>query len=127
MYYHADHITNDIIKRKGWLLWLIFLEIVKYHKKSDLKLSFLLNPDNVFFDSKGYQCVITTENSAENINPLDFNSKYPAERFKTAIETKLINDTFTSLKKKGLDLGMITLIGIGIVIVILIYMIMGTV
>jgi len=101
--------------------------IIKYHKKSDLKLSFLLNPDNVFFDSKGYQCVITTENSAENINPLDFNSKYPAERFKTAIETKLINDTFTSLKKKGLDLGMITLIGIGIVIVLLIYMIMGTV
>lgn len=101
--------------------------IVKYHKKSDLKLTFLLNPDNVFFDSKGYQCVITTENSAENINPLDFNSKYPAERFKTAIETKLINDTFTTLKKKGLDLGMISIIGIGIVIVILIYMIMGTV
>ena len=73
--------------------------------------------------SGGYQTVLITETSGETINPLDFESKYPAEKFKTAIESKIIKDTFSTLKKSKYDLSFFSLIGIGIIIVILIYII----
>jgi hypothetical protein len=54
--------------------------------------------------------VIITDRSAETINPLDFESKFNASDFQTAIESKLIKDTFSTLKHNLFDTPTILLI-----------------
>jgi hypothetical protein len=75
---------------------------VTYHLSSKFKPSFLINPDHIFY-YKGYRTIIITDKAAETINPLDFNSKFNHEDFQTAIESKLIKDTFTTLKPNLFD------------------------
>ena len=75
---------------------------ITYHLSSKFKPSFLINPDHIFY-YKGYRTIIITDKSAETINPLDFNSKYNASDFQTAIESKLIKDTFSTLKPNLFD------------------------
>lgn len=75
---------------------------VTYHLSSKFRPTFLINPDHIF-DYKGYRTVIITDRSAETINPLDFSSKFNASDFQTAIESKLIKDTFTTLKSNLFD------------------------
>ena len=75
---------------------------VTYHLSSKFKPNFLINPDHIFY-YKGYRTIIITDKSAETINPLDFNSKYNASDFQTAIESKLIKDTFNTLKPNLFD------------------------
>ena len=72
---------------------------VSYYKNEDFKPSYLIDPNHVFF-ANGFRSILITDNSAQTINPLDFESKYPVERFKSAIESKLISETFNTLKKK---------------------------
>ena len=76
---------------------------ITYHLSSKFKPDFLINPDHIFIYN-GYRTVIITDKSAETINPLDFNSKFNASDFKTAIESKLIKDTFSTLKHNTFDL-----------------------
>lgn len=75
---------------------------ISYHLSSKFKPNFLINPDHIFY-YKGYRTIIITDKAAETINPLDFNSKYNASDFQTAIESKLIKDTFNTLKPNMLD------------------------
>ena len=75
---------------------------ITYHLSSKFKPNFLINPDHIFY-YKGYRTIIITDKSAETINPLDFNSKYNASDFQTAIESKLIKDTFSTLKPNLFD------------------------
>lgn len=75
---------------------------ITYHLSSKFKPNFLINPDHIFY-YKGYRTIIITDKAAETINPLDFNSKYNASDFQTAIESKLIKDTFNTLKPKLFD------------------------
>jgi len=82
---------------------------ITYHLSSKFKPDFLINPDHIFI-YKGYRTVIITDKSAETINPLDFNSKFNASDFKTAIESKLIKDTFSALKPNLFDTTTIILI-----------------
>jgi len=82
---------------------------ITYHLSSKFKPDFLINPDHIFI-YKGYRTVIITDKSAETINPLDFNSKFNASDFKTAIESKLIKDTFSTLKPNLFDTTTIILI-----------------
>ena len=82
---------------------------ITYHLSSKFKRDFLINPDHIFI-YKGYRTVIITDKSAETINPLDFNSKFNASDFKTAIESKLIKDTFSTLKPNLFDTTTIILI-----------------
>ena len=98
--------------------------IIKFHKKDKFKPNFLVNPDHIFL-SNGYQTIITSEKSAETIDVTDFKSQYPAEHFKTAINSKLINDAFSSLNRKK-DLLPIILIAVAICIVLLIYILFTT-
>ncbi len=98
--------------------------IIKFHKKDNFKPDFLVNPNHIFI-SNGYQTILTSENSAETIDVTDFKSQYPAEHFKTAINSKLISDAFTSLNRKK-DLLPIILVGIGICIVLLMYILLTT-
>lgn len=75
---------------------------ITYHLSSKFTPSFLINPDHIFIYN-GYRTIIITDKSAETINPLDFNSKFNSSDFETAIESKLIRDTFNTLKPKLFD------------------------
>ena len=77
---------------------------VKYYKKVNFNKdgSYLLNPDHVF-NLKGYSTIVLTQHTQENINPLDFESKYDAVKYKTGIQNKLIESTFSTLKTNKLD------------------------
>ena len=98
--------------------------IIKFHKKDKFKPDFVVNPDHIFL-SNGYQTIITSEKSAETIDVTDFESQYPAEHFKTAINSKLISDAFTSLNRKK-DLLPIILVAVAICIVLLMYILFTT-
>ena len=75
---------------------------ITYHLSSKYKPSFLINPDHIFY-YKGYRTIVITDKAAETINPLDFNSKFNPADFQTAIESKLIKDTFNTLKPNLFD------------------------
>ena len=64
----------------------------------------LINPNHIFFDSRGNRYILTTDKSAETINPLDFESKFSTSEFKAAIESKLINDLFKTFDDKKLSI-----------------------
>ena len=70
-----------------------------YHISATYNPPFAIDPNHVF-NWKGYRTVIISNISAQTINPLDFTSKYDANHFRVAVESKLISDTFTSLKPK---------------------------
>ena len=76
---------------------------IKRIKTNKLPQSLLINNNHVFIHN-GYKTILTSETVAESINPLDLKSLYPADRFKTAIETKVINDVFNTIKKDKLDI-----------------------
>ena len=77
---------------------------VQYIKKDKFNQdnSILINDKHVF-NFNGYTSIIITSNSQESINPIDFNSKYDAKKYKDAIKSKLIHDTFASLKVDKFD------------------------
>ena len=75
---------------------------VTYHLSDKFKPNFLINPDHIF-NYKGYRTIVITDKSAETINPLDFESKFNHEDFQTDIESKLIKDTFSTLKSNTID------------------------
>ena len=61
---------------------------IKLIKTNKLPQDLLINNNHIFIH-KGYKTVLTSDTVAESINPLNLKSLYPADRFKTAIETKL--------------------------------------
>src|SRR5690606_7821793 len=69
----------------------------------------LINPNHIFFDKNGNRYILTTDQSAESINPLDFESKFSPKEFRTAIESKLINDLFKSFDDKKISIDRILL------------------
>ncbi|MEM1974306.1 MAG: hypothetical protein QXN68_05915 [Thermoplasmata archaeon] len=73
------------------------------------KENILINPNHVFFDKKGNRYILSSDQSAESINPLDFESKFSPKEFKTAIESKLINDLFKSFDDKKVSIDRILL------------------
>ena len=75
---------------------------INYYKIKDYKPFYLINPDHIFYH-KGYLSIITSDKSAETINPLDFKSRFSAKDFKVAIESKLIKETFGTLKDSKID------------------------
>ncbi len=69
----------------------------------------LINPDHIFLDDKGNRYILTTNQSAESINPLDFESKFSPKEFKTAIESKLVSDLFRNFEDNKLSIERILL------------------
>mgnify|MGYP001769820678 FL=1 len=96
---------------------------VTYHLSDKFKPSFLINPNHIF-NYKGYRTIVITDKSAETINPLDFNSKFNHADFQTAIESKLIKDTFTTLKPNTFDRTMFMLLIILILNIAVIYLLL---
>lgn len=82
---------------------------ITYHLSRKFTPDFLINPDHVF-NYKGYRTVVITDKSAETINPLDFSSKFNSADFQTAIESKLIRETFATLKPKLIDTATVMLL-----------------
>lgn len=81
---------------------------IRYHKRANFNPKYLVNPNHVF-NFNGYSTIVTHENATESINPLDFTSKYDAKVFRSAINNKLIDDTFNTLKVAKYDLQQIML------------------
>ena len=83
---------------------------VKIKKIRDInKEEILINPDHIFFDGKGNRYILTSDKSAESINPLDFESKFSPKEFKNAIESKLVSDLFKSFDDNKLSIEKILL------------------
>lgn len=83
---------------------------ITYHKSIDYHPSFLINDNHVFL-SNGFRTILVTDKAAETINPLDFKSQFSVNDFTSAIESKIVRETFASIEKKGLDLTTLLLIG----------------
>lgn len=96
---------------------------ISYHQSSKFRPNFLVNPNHIF-NYKGYRTIVITDKSAETINPLDFTSKFNASDFQTAIESKLIKDTFTTLKPNTFDKTMFMLLIILILNIAVIYLLL---
>lgn len=73
------------------------------YAKDKFKPDFLLDPDHVF-NHGGFSTVIISDTKAETINPLDLKSNYNVKDFTTAINSKLIHETFSTLKTDKIDL-----------------------
>jgi hypothetical protein len=81
---------------------------ITYHKRNKFKPSYLINPNHIFM-ANGYSTIVASDTSPETINPLDFKSKYDISKFQSAINNKVIEDTFSNLKSKRYDLTQILL------------------
>ena len=107
-----------------------YLKIIKFKndKSIDIKIikskklpeDLLINNNHVFIH-KGYKTILTSDTVVESINPLDLNSQYPVEKFKTAIETKVINDVFNTIKRDKLDINKILLFANIFISIVLLY------
>ena len=114
-----------LIKRKDKYIKIIKFKNdksvnIKLIKNSKLPENLLINNDHVFLH-RGYKTILTSDTVAESINPLDLKSLYPADRFKTAIETKVINDVFNTIKKDKLDIIKILLFANVFISMVLLY------
>ena len=98
---------------------------ITYHARVKFKPDFEINPDHIFMMS-GYATVVTSELAPESINPLDFNSKYNVSHFKTAINNKIIADTFMNLKSSKFDLTQILLFGSLLINIIVLFILLKT-
>ena len=101
-----------IFKRKKKLYKVIYKSDKTFNIRKIKNIdseNILINPDHIFFDSKGNRYILTTDQSAESINPLDFESKFSPKEFRTAIESKLINDLFKSFDDKKISIDRILL------------------
>lgn len=97
---------------------------IKYYKKDDFNPDFLVNHEHVFYHN-GYTTLITSDNKAETINPLYLDSAYNVSDFKTAIESKLIKETFESVKVSKWDLTQILLIASVALNLVILYFMLG--
>lgn len=124
MNYVTYYIIMGVIALLGFIAYLIFkrnywnkhkyIRLVQYKDDMTIKITYikhedfntdksiLVNPKHVY-NFKGYTSIIITSNSRESINPIDFQSKYSAEKFKTAMQSKLIQETFVTLNKDKFD------------------------
>lgn len=77
---------------------------VQYIKKGlfNIDKSILINPKHIY-NYNGYISIIITSKSCESINPIDFESKFDVKNFKSAIKSKLISETFASMKAEKFD------------------------
>lgn len=116
-----------LIKRKNKYIKIIKFKNdksidIKLMKSSKLPENLLINNNHVFLHD-GYKTILTSDTVAESINPLDLNSQYPVEKFKTAIETKVINDVFNTIKREKLDINKLLLFANIFISIVLLYFI----
>lgn len=98
------------------------LKVLYLHKTRDkTKIdNILINSNHVFYHN-GYATILTSDTKAETINPLDLSSAYNKKDFETAINSKLIKDTFNSTKPNTIDKITILLVANMVGIVAILY------
>ena len=116
-----------LIKRKDKYIKIIKFKNdksveVKLIKSDKLPQDLLVNNNHVFLHN-GYKTILTSDTMVESINPLDLKSQYPVEKFKSAIESKIINDVFNTIKHDKLDVNKILLFVNIFISVVLLYFI----
>lgn len=96
-----------IFKRKKHLYKVIYnsdktfsIKKIKNIEKENI----LINPNHIFLDKQGNRYILTSDKAAESINPLDFQSQFSPKEFRTAIESKLINDLFKNFDDRKLSI-----------------------
>lgn len=65
--------------------------------------TYKINSNHIFYTSNGFRSVIVNDLSAETFNPLDFESKFNADDFNTAINNNLIKQTFETFSDNQID------------------------
>ena len=65
--------------------------------------TYKINSNHIFYTDNGFRSVIVNDLSAETINPLDFESKFNADDFNTAINNNLIKQTFETFSDNQID------------------------
>jgi hypothetical protein len=63
----------------------------------------MLINSNYVYNCNGYQTFIKTSLARESINPIDFEAKYPAKKYETAIDSKVVKDAFASMQPDKFD------------------------
>jgi len=91
------------------------------HQHFNKDNAILINPKHVY-NYKGYTTIVKTNLANESINPIDFESKYPADKYKSAIKSKVIADTFATLKVEKFDKLMFLLLLNAIQLIAIIYL-----
>src|SRR5690606_11417315 len=76
---------------------------INIYAKDTFRPDFLLDPNHVF-NHAGFSTIVISDTKAETINPLDLKSKYNVKDFTTAINSKLIHETFSTLETNKIDL-----------------------
>lgn len=114
------------IKKTNWLKYIYIrnekkIEI-RFYKDKNKPKSILINPDHIFLDGKGFRTIFVRDNASESMNPLDFNSVMDRELFNTAINNKLIKDTFSTIEDNKMDLVKVLLIGILVGVLVILFM-----
>ena len=117
-----------------------YIRLVTYNENMQVQVQYIkhnqfnkdnrivINPKHVY-NFKGYTTVITTSNSPQSINPIDFESKFDKKHFDSAISSKLIAETFASMKVDKFDkiMFLVLLNAIQLIaIVYLLYITMGS-
>ena len=80
-------------------------ETIQYFKRDTFNKDneILLINSNHVYNCNGYQTLIKTSEARESINPIDFEARYPAKKYKTAIDSKAVKDAFNSMKVDKFD------------------------
>lgn len=110
---------RKVIYKSDKSIAITYIERDRFNKDRLL----LVNPDHLF-NYKGFTTVVTTDRASESIDPLDFNSKYDTDRFKSAINSKLISDTFSTLKKNRIDMLTVSALLNGLTFITIIYLLL---
>ena len=84
------------------------------------KKKYMINSEHVF-NNKGYQSVLITDKNPETINPLKMRSNFKMEDYQSAINSKIIGDTFDTMKSNTIDVTKLLLLGNLIFSVIILY------
>ncbi len=79
-----------------------YFVIPKDNKISFNNKTFLINPEHIYLSNK-FKTIILTSKSSETIDPLNFDSKFNSDIFNSAINNKLIKDTFDTLDNTETD------------------------
>lgn len=93
----------------------------QYYVRGSLPKELLIHPDHAF-NWHGYTTFITADTAVETINPLDFKSQYKPEEFRSAINSKIIAETFSSLKVEKIDLAKILMAACVLMDAVILYM-----
>ena len=86
--------------------------------------TYKINPNHIYYNANGFRCVLVNDVSAETIDPSDFESKFNADDFNTAINNNLIKQTFETFSDNQVDWLKVIMFGNLFISAVLLYFIL---